>query len=287
MLRELQQRKVHMAIVVDEYGGTAGVVTIEDLLEEIVGDIQDEYDRETPMSVQLGEREYVFDAQIRLDEVREVLGVELPSEESDTLGGFIYSQLGSVPSVGSKIVFEPLSIEVLSISGRRIQQVKVMRKLPPEPATKHEVASQTIFRAGLLSVVDRTEQDGGPSNDRPSCGSSPVRAPVRLRAIFTFCRWRSHLTRSGKVVTGCNIENASFGLTVCAERVAIWKSVSEGETDFLALAVVTSIDGSPCGACRQVMAEFALDMPVIIADLQQVHRIATVAELLPGSVHAG
>ena len=91
------------------------------------------------------------------------------------------------------------------------------------------------------------------------------------------------LTRSGKVVTGCNIENASFGLTVCAERVAIWKAVSEGETDFLALAVVTSIDGSPCGACRQVMAEFALDMPVIIADLQQIHRIATVAELLPGA----
>ena len=91
------------------------------------------------------------------------------------------------------------------------------------------------------------------------------------------------LTQSGKVVTGCNIENASFGLTVCAERVAIWKAVSEGETDFLALAVVTSIDGSPCGACRQVMAEFALDMPVIIADLKQVHRIATVAELLPGA----
>ena len=90
------------------------------------------------------------------------------------------------------------------------------------------------------------------------------------------------LTRSGQVVTGCNIENASFGLTVCAERVAIWKAVSEGETNFLALAVVTSIDGSPCGACRQVMAEFALDMLVIIADLQQVHRIATVAELLPG-----
>jgi cytidine deaminase len=91
------------------------------------------------------------------------------------------------------------------------------------------------------------------------------------------------LTHSGQVVTGCNIENASFGLTVCAERVAIWKAVSVGETNFLALAVVTSIDGSPCGACRQVMAEFALDMPVIIADLQQVHRIATVAELLPGA----
>lgn len=91
------------------------------------------------------------------------------------------------------------------------------------------------------------------------------------------------LTRSGRVVQGCNIENASFGLTVCAERVAIWKAVSEGETDFEAIAVVTGIDGSPCGACRQVMAEFALDMPVIIADLHQVYRIATVAELLPGA----
>lgn len=90
-------------------------------------------------------------------------------------------------------------------------------------------------------------------------------------------------TRSGKVYTGCNIENASYGLTVCAERVAIWKAVSEGETEFAALVVVTSIGGSPCGACRQVMAEFALDMPVIIADLEKVRSINTVAELLPGA----
>lgn len=90
-------------------------------------------------------------------------------------------------------------------------------------------------------------------------------------------------TRSGKVFTGCNIENASYGLTVCAERVAIWKAVSEGETEFEALVVVTSIGGSPCGACRQVMAEFALDMPVVIADLEKVRSVSTVAELLPGA----
>lgn len=90
-------------------------------------------------------------------------------------------------------------------------------------------------------------------------------------------------TRSGKVYTGCNIENASYGLTVCAERVAIWKAVSEGETEFEVLVVVTSIAGSPCGACRQVMAEFALDMPVIIADLEKVRSVNTVAELLPGA----
>ena len=125
LLRELQQRKVHMAVIVDEYGGTAGAVTIEDLLEEIVGDIQDEYDTETPLAVQLGEREFVFDAQIRLDEVSEMLDVEFETEESDTLGGFIYSMLGSIPTVGSRVEYDELSLEVLSVQGRRILQVKV------------------------------------------------------------------------------------------------------------------------------------------------------------------
>jgi cytidine deaminase len=91
----------------------------------------------------------------------------------------------------------------------------------------------------------------------------------------------SLLTRSGKIFTGCNIENASYGLTVCAERVAIWKAVSEGETEFEALAVATNIGGSPCGACRQVMAEFAPDMPVLIADLNGQITPLSVADLLP------
>lgn len=89
------------------------------------------------------------------------------------------------------------------------------------------------------------------------------------------------LTRSGRVITGCNIENASYGLTVCAERVAIWKAVSEGETEFVALAVVTGNGGSPCGACRQVMAEFAPRMPVVIADTTGGRRVTTVSDLLP------
>jgi cytidine deaminase len=89
------------------------------------------------------------------------------------------------------------------------------------------------------------------------------------------------LTRSGKIYTGCNVENASYGLTVCAERIAIWKAVSEGDTEFEALAVATNIGGSPCGACRQVMAEFALDMPVLISDLSGQSTAISVAELLP------
>ncbi len=144
LLQELQQRRVHMAIVVDEYGGTAGVVTIEDLLEEIVGDIQDEYDSETPLAQQLGEREYVFDAQIRLDDVSEILDVALPAEESDTLGGFIYSQLGTMPTVGSRVYYEHLTLEVQSVQGRRILQVRAVKSQADAPA-----AAETGARSSL------------------------------------------------------------------------------------------------------------------------------------------
>lgn len=89
------------------------------------------------------------------------------------------------------------------------------------------------------------------------------------------------LTKSGQIYTGCNIENASYGMTVCAERVAILKAVSEGETEFVLLAVATEIGASPCGACRQVMVEFAPDMPVLIADLAGNSTTLSVAQLLP------
>jgi len=89
------------------------------------------------------------------------------------------------------------------------------------------------------------------------------------------------LTKSGQIYTGCNIENASYGMTVCAERVAILKAVSEGETEFVLLAVATEIGASPCGACRQVMVEFAPDMPVLIADLAGQTTTLSAAQLLP------
>ena len=128
LLGELQQRKVHMAVVVDEYGGTAGIVTIEDLLEEIVGEIQDEYDAEEPTIEEVSAREYLFDARVPLDEVSKSLAVDLPTEGGDTLGGFIYSQLGKVPAVGDAIEFDEVTFEVLSVAGRRIKQVRVARQ---------------------------------------------------------------------------------------------------------------------------------------------------------------
>ncbi len=91
------------------------------------------------------------------------------------------------------------------------------------------------------------------------------------------------LGKSGKVYTGCNVENASYGQTVCAERTAVLKAVSEGETEFEALAVVTKNGGSPCGACRQVLSEFAPELTVYIADKNGEHRTTTLKRLLPDS----
>jgi putative hemolysin len=133
LLQELQQRKVHMAVVVDEYGGTAGIITIEDLLEEIVGEIQDEFDAEEPTIETVNDHEYLFDARVPLDEVKKLLTVELPAEGGDTLGGFIYSQLGKVPAVGDRIEYENAAFEVLSVAGRRIKQVRAVVTSPDEP----------------------------------------------------------------------------------------------------------------------------------------------------------
>jgi putative hemolysin len=130
LLQELQQRQVHIAIVVDEYGGVAGLVTIEDILEEIVGDIQDEYDAgEEPWYRQETDGAYVFDARANLDDVSRLLGVMFPADESyDTLGGFLYTQLGKVPAAGEHLHFNDLIIQVLNVSGRRIGKVRVRRE---------------------------------------------------------------------------------------------------------------------------------------------------------------
>jgi cytidine deaminase len=96
------------------------------------------------------------------------------------------------------------------------------------------------------------------------------------------------ITRSGKFFSGCNVESAAYPTSMCAERVAIFKSVSEGEREFVAMAVVTENGGTPCGACRQVMAEFGLDTVVLIADIQgKLRQEATVSELLPGAFGPG
>ncbi len=130
LLQELQERKVHIAIVVDEYGGTAGLVTIEDLIEEIVGEIQDEYDREEPFMEQISEDEIIFNARVDLDDVNRLMSLNLPTEYGDTLGGLVFSELGKIPVQGDQVKVNGVTIEVLSVAGRRIKKVRVVRDRP-------------------------------------------------------------------------------------------------------------------------------------------------------------
>ncbi len=127
LLEDLQQRKVHMAIVVDEYGGTAGIVTIEDILEEIVGEIQDEYDSEEAAVQHLSPSEIIFNARFNVDDASKLLGTNLPTEGGDTLGGLLYSELGRVPAVNDEVVIDGVKLTVLSVAGRRIKKIKATK----------------------------------------------------------------------------------------------------------------------------------------------------------------
>jgi putative hemolysin len=134
LLQEIQQRRVHMAIVIDEYGGTAGLVTIEDILEEIVGEIRDEYDEsEQPLVTPVGDNEYIFDSRVPIDDVNELLHVKLSDEETDTLGGLIYNLLGKVPEQGDEVEVEGLRLKVLDVRDRRIGKINVVQIAPPDP----------------------------------------------------------------------------------------------------------------------------------------------------------
>jgi len=137
LLREMQKERVHMAIVVDEYGGTAGLVTIEDLIEEIVGEIVDEYDQEEPLVEPLGGDRLRVDAKMPIDEINELLDVELPHDEWDTVGGLVFGLVGRVPVPGETVRLNGLSFKAERVTGRRIQKV-VVAKLPPEDPTPEE-----------------------------------------------------------------------------------------------------------------------------------------------------
>lgn len=135
LLHELQRRKVHLAVVLDEYGGTAGLVTIEDLLEEIVGEIQDEYDVEEPLVVRLSPDEARMDGRVSIEELEETFEVELDLEdrdEYDTLGGLIFHRLGELPEPGDRVTVGPLTMTVESTDGRRVGKVLVVRTAKPE-----------------------------------------------------------------------------------------------------------------------------------------------------------
>jgi CBS domain containing-hemolysin-like protein len=134
LLHSLQRRRVHIAIVLDEHGGTAGLITIEDLIEEIVGEIQDEYDEEEPMIVALDEHEARVDGRTDVDDLLEHFDTTLAGddqEEFDTVGGLVYHHIGGVPKVGDSVRVDGLALTVEATDGRRVRTVHVVHTPPP------------------------------------------------------------------------------------------------------------------------------------------------------------
>jgi putative hemolysin len=137
LMTEMQARRVHVAIVVDEYGGVAGMVSLEDILEEIIGEIRDEYDQaEELLYQQIASHEFIFQGRVVLDSFNEVMDAHLDKETADTLGGFISHQLGRVPAGGDRVETEEVILEVEQVNGRRIRRVRAWRK---EPAGSKEM----------------------------------------------------------------------------------------------------------------------------------------------------
>jgi putative hemolysin len=134
LLREMQTKHFHMAIVIDEYGGTSGLVTLEDLLEEIVGDIADEYDVEEPSVERLPDGGLRVPGGTSIDDVSDELGIELPDTEWDTVGGLVFNLLGHVPEEGECVRFQGLEFRTERVQGRRIVSVQIR----PSPASAAE-----------------------------------------------------------------------------------------------------------------------------------------------------
>lgn len=133
LLKEFKTKRVHMAIAVDEYGGTSGLITIEDVLEEIVGDIQDEYDSEEEWIIPQDDGSALVDARLNIEELEEHFEVELPRAKFDTIGGLIVDILGHIPSPGERVRTGVLDIEILESDTRRIQRVLVANRPEPVP----------------------------------------------------------------------------------------------------------------------------------------------------------
>src|SRR5438094_8909533 len=151
VLRDLRKNRVHMAIVVDEYGGTAGAVTIEDILEEIVGPIHDEYDIGEEDEIQfISPNEVVLDGRVSVDDVNELLKLEIAADDYDTIGGYVLNQLGAAPKVGATLKLGNAQLRVEAVQGTRIKKVRIKSETPfqiPEPDQGQPTLSSTAQRA--------------------------------------------------------------------------------------------------------------------------------------------
>jgi len=144
LLREMQERGFHLAVVIDEYGGMAGIVTLEDIVEEIVGEIRDEYDEKEELPfLEISPDEFIFQGKINLDDVNELLETDLESDAADSLGGFIYDQIGRVPTGGEILEVDGWVLMVEQVSRRRIRKVRAQRREEPTPQHPEEIEDGT------------------------------------------------------------------------------------------------------------------------------------------------
>ncbi len=180
-LSEMRRERAHLAIVVDDYGGTAGIVTLEDLVEELIGDIRDEYDLEQDQATRLPAGEVEVDGLLNLDEFTEQTGIELPEGPYETVAGYVLAALGHLPSVGDSVQVAARTITVTELDGRRIARLRVTANTPASPsppaspsapassspaaspsAPASPPASHSTVSAGQVRLNSETPQEGGP-----------------------------------------------------------------------------------------------------------------------------
>ena len=136
LMREMKRRRVHIAVAVDEYGGVSGIACLEDIIEEIVGDIQDEYDNEREDILPLADNTYLCDARVAIEDLNEALGLGLPEEKFDTLGGFVFDLFGKIPVKYEKVSFNTTDFVIQDMEGHKIRTVKLV--LAARPGTSEE-----------------------------------------------------------------------------------------------------------------------------------------------------
>ncbi len=135
LLREMRRRRVHIAVAVDEFGGVSGIVCMEDIIEEIVGDIQDEFDNEREDILTIGDDVYLCDARVNIADIQELLDIPLPDEDYDTLGGFVFDLFGKIPVKFEKVAFENLHFVVQDMEGHKIKTIKIIRHSEKESSS--------------------------------------------------------------------------------------------------------------------------------------------------------
>ena len=222
LLREFQERHVHMALVVDEYGGVAGLVTIEDLLEEIVGEIEDEFDASEPTIEELAEGEAVVDARMPIEAFNAHFRTGISGTGFDTLGGYLFSHLGKIPTIGDVVSAGGVRMEVLNTIGRRIKKVRVVAAPSHEdlqPARGRRPAGLGKPWAAVQPPPRCVSHPRGPSGPRAS-GGAPPRPPVCVPRCSHAVMPRSAPDAEGRALTqrleGCRTHKGRGPQTVRA-----------------------------------------------------------------------